>query len=164
MKTKSIIILILILSKLSGLSQSKIPNLSVEDLKGKQVNLHDIIPNNEVVVLSFWATWCKPCINEQNAVNDNLPDWEEEAKFKYIAISVDDSRSVSRVKSMVKGKDWEFDVYIDSNQKLKRSLGITGIPHTIVIDKTGKIVWEHSSYKPGDEEEMFEIIKKYSSK
>ena len=164
MKTKSIIILILILSKLSGLSQSKIPNLSVEDLKGKQVNLHDIIPNNEVVVLSFWATWCKPCINEQNAVNDNLPDWEEEAKFKYIAISVDDSRSVSRVKSMVKGKDWEFDVYIDSNQKLKRSLGITGIPHTIVIDKTGKIVWEHSSYKPGDEEEMFEIIKKHSSK
>lgn len=164
MKTKSIIILILILSKLSGLSQSKIPNLSVEDLKGKQVNLHDIIPNNEVVVLSFWATWCKPCINEQNAVNDNLPDWEEEAKFKYIAISVDDSRSVSRVKSMVKGKDWEFDVYIDSNQKLKRSLGITSIPHTIVIDKTGKIVWEHSSYKPGDEEEMFEIIKKYSSK
>ena len=78
--------------------------------------------------------------------------------MKFIAISIDDARSKNRVKSFVRGRAWDFDVYTDENQDFKRAMGVNLVPHTFLIYK-GKIVWEHSSYVAGDEQVLFEKIK-----
>ena len=116
-----------------------------------------MLKKDKIVILSFWATWCKPCIAELTAVADLLDDWKEETGVKFIAVSIDDSRSSSRVKSFVKGRDWQYDIYLDDNQNLKRALGINLIPHVFII-KNGKIVWEHSSYVAGDEDVVYEKL------
>ncbi len=139
------------------------PNMDLKTLDGKMVSAQSILVGKPTVV-SFWATWCKPCVKELNAIQDALPDWEEEVDFKMIAISVDDSRSEHRVFPFVKSRSWDFDVYLDPNSDLKRALNVATVPHTFLFDANGKLVWQHSGYNVGDEEELLEKIKSIAVK
>ena len=115
------------------------------------------------IVVSFWATWCKPCIRELNAINDQYIDWQEETGVKLVAVSVDDSRNSSRVKPFTKSQGWEYEVYLDENQELKRALNVNNIPHTFLLDGEGNIVWQHNGYIPGDEDHLLELIEKLNA-
>lgn len=139
------------------------PRVDIKTLEGKMVSARSIL-KGKLTVVSFWATWCKPCVKELSAIHDALPDWEEEIDFTMIAISVDDSRSEHRVVPFVKGRSWEFDVYLDPNSDLKRALNVATVPHTFVFDAKGKLVWQHSGYTEGDEEELLEKLKSLSAK
>jgi len=138
---------------------AQIPSVDLKTLSGDKFNT-DSIKNNGPIVISFWATWCKPCIQELNAVSENFTDWNAETGFKVFAISIDDAKSMSRVAPFVSGKGWQFEVLLDENSDFKRAMNVVNVPHTFVLDKTGKIVWQHTSYAPGDEDELYEIIKK----
>lgn len=140
-----------------------LPDVKVKNLDGVLVSAKTFVNPDGAALISFWATWCKPCINELNNVNDNLEDWLKEANIKVYAISIDDSRSVGRVKSFVKGKKWAFENFTDENADLKRALNVNNVPHAFIVDKNGKILWQHTSYNPGDEEEYFEVLKKVIS-
>lgn len=154
--TKILIINFLIYSYSFG---QTLPNIPLKNLKGQQVSLKEIIEPNRPTMISFWATWCKPCLQEIKTINENLTKWKSETDVKFIAISVDDSRSQNRVPSFVNARKWNFDVLIDENGDLQRAMNILNVPHTIIMDKNEKIVYQHSSYAMGDEEAYFNILK-----
>lgn len=142
-------------------SSDKMPSVIVKKLDGTKVNTSDIIKNNgKPVVISFWATWCKPCKKELDAMAENYEEWQRETGVKIIAISIDDSRSSAKVVTDVKAKGWPFEVYLDENQDLKRALNVINVPHTFLLDGEGNIVWSHNSYVEGDEDILFEQIRK----
>ena len=74
-----------------------------------------------------------PCINELDAISDVYEEWQEETNVEIIAISTDDSRTRKRVKPLVNGKGWDYEILIDENQDLKRALNITTLPHIVII-------------------------------
>ena len=154
---KNIFLLILCLSFSVSFAQ-KIPNIDLKSLDGKTINVNDISNSDEVKVFSFWATWCVPCINELDAISEVYQEWQDETNVEIIAVSTDDSRTKKRVRPMVNGKGWEYTVLLDENQDFKRALNISSIPHVIVV-KNGEIVYRHSGYTPGSEDELFEVIK-----
>lgn len=134
-----------------------IPNISISDLDGKKMDISKI-DSSEPVVMSFWATWCLPCMEELSTINEKYEDWQKESKFSMYAVSTDDARTTSKVKTMVKSKGWPYNILLDSNQTLKRALNISSIPHVILLYK-GKIVYSHVGYSAGDEDELFNKIK-----
>lgn len=152
--------LIFILSITTVLGQQSIPNLTLQNLDGEKKNVLELSKSDDLKVFSFWATWCVPCINELDAISDIYSDWQDETNVELIAISTDDSRTKKRVKPLVNGKDWEYQILYDDNQELKRALNITTLPHLLLV-KNGKIVYRHSGYVPGGEEELYETIKKH---
>jgi len=137
-----------------------IPESTVKKLDGSKVNTGTFSNDGKPMIISFWATWCKPCKKELDAVHENYEDWVKETGVKLIAISIDDVRSSSKVVTDVKSKGWEFDVYLDENQDFKRAMNVNNIPHTFLVDGKGKIVWSHNSYTEGDEETLYENVKK----
>ncbi len=153
---KKITLLFLFFTGIIAYSQKTVPNIKLKNLDGKTVLLSDLT-KDKTVVMSFWATWCGPCINELDTIAEQYEDLQEEG-FELIAVSIDDTRTKSRVKPLVNGKDWDYTVLLDSNQELKRSLNITNVPYVIIV-KNGKIVYTHSGYNPGSEEEL---IKKFN--
>jgi len=161
---KNIVFLFLCITAVTFAQRGDIPSVSIKTLDGKSVLSSELVKPGEVTVISFWSTSCKPCLQELEAISNVYDEWKEEANFNFIAISVDDSRSSSRVKSLVAGKGWPFSFYLDTNQDLKRALNVTIIPHTVVVDKTGKIVYSHVSYTQGSEVTLFNEVKKAVSK
>ena len=142
--------------------KAKLPNVEVKGLDGKMIEMSNIQKEGKPMVISFWATWCKPCVKELNTIRDIYPDWVDEADFQFVAISIDDSRSQHNVAPFVKGRSWEYEVYLDTNSELKRALNVVNVPHTFLYDKKGKLVWQHSGYTVGDEDVLFEKILQYS--
>lgn len=140
----------------------KIPSVNIQDLNSTTFNTENISNNGKPIIISFWATWCKPCIQELNAIADVYEDWKEETGVKLVAISTDDVRNVAKVPAFVSGRGWEFEVYCDPNGDFKRALSVNSIPHTFLVDGNGNIVWQHNSYNPGDEDELFHLIQKLS--
>ena len=140
--------------------ESKIPAVDIKDINGVAFNTKTINNDGKPIVVSFWATWCKPCVKELNAIADVYEEWQEETGVKLIAVSVDDSRSMSRVKPFVNGKGWEYEILLDPNGDFKRAMNVVNVPHTFLIDGKGNIVWKHASYSDGDEEELYELIEK----
>ncbi len=110
------------------------------------------------MIISFWATWCKPCIQELDYLNDTYDELSQEMDVTVYAISIDDARSRKRVLPLINGKGWEFEVLIDENSELKRKLNVINVPHTFIVDRNKRIIYEHTSYVPGDEEEYLKII------
>jgi len=135
-------------------SQSKLPNLSINNLNNQKINLNETYNEaDKIYVFSFWATWCAPCIEELNALNEVYDEWKTELNLEIIAVSTDDSRTQKRVKPLLNGKGWDFEVLLDTNQDLKRALGIVNIPYTIVV-KNGEIVHIQNGFTPGSEDEL----------
>lgn len=137
-----------------------IPSAEVKTLDGQPFNTGKITNDGKPIIISFWATWCKPCKKELDAISENYPEWQKETGVKLVAISIDDVRSSANAKKEVTAKGWEFDVYLDANQDFKRAMNVNNIPHTFLVNGKGEIVWQHNSYAEGDEEKMYELVKK----
>lgn len=138
----------------------KIPAATVKKLDGTKINSSTFSNNGKPIIISFWATWCKPCKKELDAIAEDYAELVKETGVKLIAISIDDARSSGKVITDVKAKGWQYEVYIDENQDFKRAMNVNNVPHTFLVDGTGQIVWSHNSYSEGDEEHLFENVRK----
>lgn len=140
-------------------AQTQMPNVSLTDLEGKKLSVtQDFNEKDKLYIFSFWATWCTPCINELDEMNDEVENWKKELNFEVIAVATDDARTQKRIKPLVNGKGWEYKILLDSNQDLKRALSIVNIPYTVVV-KNGTIVHIQNGYVPGSENELYQKLK-----
>ncbi|MBR6721597.1 MAG: TlpA family protein disulfide reductase [Alistipes sp.] len=154
--------LFMMLALFVGVSASaqSMPDVKIENQEGKVINTTELVDGTPMII-SFWSTTCKPCIMELNAINDSLYEWLEEVEMKVVAISVDDARTVSRARAMAKGQGWDdFVCLYDKNQDFKRAMNVSLTPHTFIVDGKGNVVYSHSGYTPGSEQELFEKISK----
>jgi cytochrome c biogenesis protein CcmG/thiol:disulfide interchange protein DsbE len=140
-----------------------IPSVNIKTLQGETVNTSSFNNDGKPMVISFWATWCSPCKRELTNIADVYDDWVEETGVKLIAISIDDARNAGKIEPFVNGKGWDFEFYVDNNQDLKRALNVNSVPHTFLVNGKGEIVWQHNAYSEGDEDELYEVIKKLAA-
>ena len=143
---------------ISCLGFSQIPSVDIKTLDGGIINTSKFDNNGNPIVISFWATWCKPCKQELENIHEVYEDWKEETNVKLIAISIDDARNTSKIKPLVNAKGWEYEVYQDSNREFATKMGVNPIPHTFLLNKDKKIVWDHVTYSDGDEDELYDKI------
>ena len=140
-----------------------IPSATLKNMEGANVNTSDFKNDGKPMIINFWATWCSPCKRELNNIAEVYGNWVKETGVKLIAISIDDARNAGKVAPYVNGKAWEYEVYIDSNQDFKRALNVNNVPHTFLVNGKGEIVWQHNSYADGDEDELYEAVKKLAA-
>lgn len=152
------------LSLASFAQNQELPKTMVRDINGKQIAFNETIEKGKLTLVSFWATWCIPCKQEIKNIKTKLPDWQKELDFNYMTVSIDDSRATAMVKTYSKSQGWTFPVYLDPNSDLKRSLNFQNVPYTMIVDKNGKIVYQHTGYEEGSENGLFDLLKELSKK
>ena len=158
MKTRIITLLFLIITTTTYSQNKLLPSVDVKTINGKSININSIENNEMPIVINFWATWCKPCKKELNNIAAVYDEWQDETGVKIIAISIDDTRSMSKVAPYVNSVGWEYEVYLDPNGELKRAMGVSTVPHTFLLNSKKEIVWQHRGYVDGDEDELFDEI------
>lgn len=146
----------------SGWLFAQVPAVKVENLKGETLSTSSLVDGKTPMIVSFWATTCKPCIRELDAIYEVMPDWLDEVDFRVVAVSTDDNRFTAKARSMASGRGWDesFTLIFDKNQEFMRAMNVTLTPQVFVIDAKGKIVYSHTGYAPGSENELFETLKK----
>ncbi len=137
----------------------KLPSVDIKTTESKTINTGTFDNGDKPLVICFWATWCKPCVEELTAINEHYEDWQKETGMKLIAISIDDARTMSRVGPFVNGKGWDYEVYVDPNGDFKRAMNVNNPPQSFVLNKDNEIIWSHVSYAPGDELKLHEVVK-----
>lgn len=157
-------LIFLVFCSFTAFSQKKLPNVALQNLSGESVESESLIAEKRPVLISFWATWCKPCMQEINAIHKNLDIWQKETNVRFVAISVDDSRSKARVPTLVNARKWNFEVLIDENGDLQKAMNVLNVPHSFIIDSQGNIVYQHNAYSLGDEAEYLEKLRKVAGK
>ena len=140
-------------------ASAQIPDLALRDINGKQVNIHTLCTSGKPVIISFFATWCKPCLRELNAIADVYDQWQSETGVQLVAVSIDRAQDIEKVKPLVDGNDWDYIVLLDTDNELKRLMQVQTVPHVFVSNGEGKIVEQHSGYTDGEEKKLFQTLK-----
>ena len=138
------------------------PNFVLENLYGDYVELSEELGDGPIL-LSFWATWCKPCLEELSELKEVYNNYKDKG-FKLFAISTDNERTVAKVKSYVKSKSYDFPVLYDTNSEVARLYYARAVPFSVLIDKDGNIIYSHTGYMRGDEiairDKIIELVDK----
>lgn len=144
--------------------QAQLPSVQLKDLEGKTVDTAKLSNDGKPFVITFFASWCKPCNRELKAIHEVYPDWQEETGMKVVAISVDTGQNASKVKPTVDAEGWEYDILLDPNSDFMRAMGIQMIPHCLIVDGDGNIADSRSGYTEGAESHIIEKIRELQNK
>jgi thiol-disulfide isomerase/thioredoxin len=159
MTKKLLLILFLAIFTNVQTTLAQLPAVTLKTMDGKTVRTDTLSNDGKPFIIDFFATWCKPCNRELDAIAEVYEDWQEETGVKIFAISIDQAQNINKVKPLVNNHGWEYDVLLDPNGDLKRALGIQMIPFVLICDGKGKIVYKHSGYTDGAETELIDKVR-----
>lgn len=142
-----------------GEIKAQLSAVTLKDMSGKTVNTAELSNDGKPIIISFFATWCKPCNRELSAISEVYEDWQDETGVKLIAVSIDQAQNINKVKPLVDGNGWPYQVLLDPNSDFKRALGVQMIPFVLIVDGKGKIVYKHNGYTEGAENELIEKVR-----
>ena len=142
---------------------AQLPQVTLKTMDGKAVRVDTLSNGGKPFIIDFFATWCKPCNRELDAISEVYADWQEETGVKIFAVSIDQGQNINKVKPLVDNHGWEYDVLLDPNGDLKRAFGIQMIPYVLIVDGLGNIVYRHAGYTDGEETELIEKVREVMS-
>lgn len=111
------------------------PDFTLPRMSGQEVRLSDL--RGRVVLVNFWASWCKPCEEEMPAM-ERLYEQLAPEGLELLAVSVDDSREA--VEKFREGRDLSFPILLDPERRVSRLYQTFRYPETLLVDRDGMVV------------------------
>lgn len=157
----TVIMLILALSTFINLN-SQIPSLSFYDLENNYVELTDLKGEN-LTVIDFWATWCKPCHIAIPELNEMYHDYNERG-VNIIGINIDSPRNQSKVRPFSRSRGIDYPVLLDTDQDAMQEMNVVVVPTLMIFNDKGEQVFSHEGFRPGDQDYIRSAIEKHLEK
>ena len=129
------------------------PALAVEvgdvppDYLGKSANKTSIYlseSNGKIRIVTFWATWCAPCLKELPVLNA-LQKKGGADRIQVIAVNINDRKNDFR-RALRKLEDFEIDFVFDYKKAVADKYDVEGIPHMLIVDVDGRVAFQHVGY------------------
>lgn len=141
--------------------QSIIPSVKLLTTDLESINSKTLLEGQEMVVLIFWKASDKKCCCHIASMLEAKSQMLQGQDIKIIGICSGEGGSVSNIKPFVAGKDWDMEVYIDTNDDFKRAMGVPGFPYTVVFDASKNVICQYNGYCIGSEELICEKLQNH---
>lgn len=116
---------------------------TLQDLNGQSVSLDSVLKSNKAVLLNFWATWCPPCQEEI----PGLIELQNKNKDKgFTVLGVDVGESQKKVSGFAQKVGINYPILLDKEMSAAENYKVVGIPTSILLDSSGKILGVYHSY------------------
>ncbi len=127
-------------------TRKKAPNFYAESINGNDISLNSVTKNAKVTLIDFWASWCSPC-RAENPHLVRLYNKYHSKGFNVIGVSEDKYVDIDKWKNAIATDGLPWKQVIDDNTRLANMFGVSGIPHTVLLDQNGGIIFaKKSSY------------------
>ncbi len=134
---------VLVLVATSLFAATKMPSFALPDVvSGKTI--HSSSFKGKALLITFFATWCPPCIQEIPTLI-KMQDKYIEKGFSVIGLSVDQG-STNLVTKLVKKKSINYPVLMADNKTMQKFGGVYGIPVSFLVNKRGNVVKKYTGY------------------
>ena len=137
-----------------GKTDTALPAIKVLDMQGQEIDFQQFA--GSVLVVDFWATWCKPCIQEIPAYNEFYAKYGN-SKVRLIGLAME-SGDLPTVREFVQKHHIAYPVYLADATAPAAFGGVEGFPKTFVIDRKGRIVKSWLGATPGKIEEIDRLV------
>lgn len=137
-------------NKTDSLLENRVYSWELLDAEGMPVTFGAV--KGQVVFLNFWATWCKPCIQEMPEIQKLYNDYGSEVAF--LLVTKEDS---SKVKPFLNRRKFDIPIFY-SKSDIPKKIDSKTLPTTYIIDKNGKIIVAESGAKPWNSEKYRTLI------
>jgi peroxiredoxin len=157
----SAVSLLIILAGLFGMAGrpplvgSPAPEIGLKDLQGQEVRLSGL--RGKIVLLNFWATWCKPCKEEMPAMQASYDKLRDQG---FVVLAVNELEDAQKVAEHIRSHGHTFLVVMDHDNRVANRYGVVGLPASFLIDRQG-IVREHIFGNLLTEERIAELVQRY---
>lgn len=162
MKRKLVYIIILIASfNITVFAQERIkagdscPNFKLTTLDGKTINPQDL--KGKVLYINFMATWCGPCRKELPSVESDI--WKSIKHSDFVMVVVGRQHTEAEMAEFLKTQGYTFPVAADTNRAVFDLFAEANIPRNVIVDKTGKVIYNEHGFEPEPFAKMVELIK-----
>jgi len=145
-----------------GANAQQVRNFVLNDLQNKSRSF-DELKGEKLTLIDFWATWCKPCNKAIPELNKLYSQFHSKG-VNLIGINCDGPRSVAKVGPLSKSLQIEYPVLLDINAELMNDLNLSAYPTLLIVNSSGKVIWIHEGFVPGDELVIQNEIEKQLSK
>lgn len=110
------------------------PDFELPDLKGEQVSLSE--HRGRIVLLNFWATWCKPCVKEMPAMQEVYEDLRDQG---FVVLAINELEDEGRVRRHIADHGHTFPVLLDDDNRVANMYGVRGLPVSVFVDQSGRV-------------------------
>ena len=110
---------------------------TLRDTNGNTVTMQELV--GKPVVINFWAIWCPPCKAEMPDFQKAYDEYGENVTFLFVNLIGWRNNTVAEVDAFMEQNGYDFPVYYDVDGSAEKAVGVTSIPTTVFIDKTGKV-------------------------
>ena len=123
------------------------PDFALKNFQGENLRLSEY--RGEVVMLSFWASWCGRCREQLSRLADLYARHHDDG-LQVLSVSID--HNLDRARETMTDLRLEFPVLLDKGKKVARLYDPGKMPLMIIIDHSGTVRYLHEGYRHGDEE------------
>ena len=131
------------------------PEITLKDLQGQEIKLSDL--RGKVVLLNFWATWCKPCKDEMPAMQASYDKLRGQG---LVVLAVNELEDTEKVIEHVRKHGHTFPVVMDHDNHVANRYGVLGLPASFLVDRQG-IVREKIMGSLLTEERIADLVRRY---
>ena len=135
-------------------TNSPAPDFTLPAQSGKPIELAQY--KGQVVMLNFWASWCGPCRQEMPLL-DSI--YKKYGKLGFTMVGVNVEPDTKAANDWLKQTPVTFPILYDTDSKVSKLYGVSGMPSTVIVDRKGTVRMIHRGSKPGDEEEYLSSIR-----
>ena len=154
------IVLLLLVAAIGGgiayaeLMKGEAPNFTLKSLKGENIKLSE--HRGEVIMLSFWATWCDQCKQGMPVLNDIYLKYRNEG---FTLLSINTDKNIEKVTKFLRGEQIAYPILMDDLHEASKKYEVEDMPATYILDRDGQLRYVHNGYPEGYQDEFLKQIR-----